>query len=54
MKTALEVILHVIGFSIMMFAVNYKRETRIKSFSTLWLVIFGMMVIAGILIKINL
>ena len=54
MKTAVEFILHVIGFSIMMFAVNYKRETKIKSFSTLWFAILCMMVIAGVLIKINL
>ena len=54
MKTAVECILQVIGFTIMWYAVNYKRETRIKSFSTLWFAVFGMMIIAGTLIQINL
>jgi hypothetical protein len=53
MKTAVEFILQVIGFTIIWYAVNYKRETRIKSFSTLWFAIFGLMIIAGILIKTN-
>ena len=53
MKEILEFILQVIGFTIIWYAVNYKRETRIKSFSTLWFAIFGMMIIAGILIKTN-
>lgn len=54
MKTAVEFILQVIGFTIMWYAINYKRETRIKTFSTLWWAMIGMMVIAGTLIKINL
>ncbi len=53
MTEILERILQVVGFIIMWYAVNYKRETRIKSFSTLWFAIFGMMIIAGILIKTN-
>jgi len=53
METAVEFILQVIGFTIIWYAVNYKRETRIKSFSTLWFAIFGLMIIAGILIKTN-
>lgn len=53
MKKAVEFILQVIGFTIMWYAVNYKRETKIISFSTLWFAIIGMMIIAGILIKTN-
>ena len=53
MKTAVEFILQVIGFTIMWYAVNYKRETKIISVSTLWFAIIGMMIIAGILIKTN-
>jgi len=54
MNTAVEFILKVTGFTIMWYAVNYKRETRIKSFSTLWFAIVGMMIIAGTLIQVNL
>ena len=54
MKSAVEFILEVIGFTIMWYAVNYKRETRIESYSTLWFAIIGMMIIAGTLIQINL
>lgn len=53
-KNVVEFILQVIGCAIMWYAINYKRETRIKTCSTLWLAIFGMMVIAVTLIKINL
>jgi len=54
MKEILEFILKVIGFTIIWHAVNYKRETIIESYSTLWFAIIGMMIIAGTLIQINL
>jgi hypothetical protein len=54
MKTAVEFILQVIGFTIMWYAVNYKREIRIESYSTLWFEIIGMMIISGTLIQVNL
>jgi hypothetical protein len=54
MKEMLEFILEVIGFTIIWHAVNYKRETIIESYSTLWFSIIGMMIIAGTLIQVNL
>ena len=53
-EESINFILHVIGFSIIYSAVNYKRKVNIKLFSKDWWPIIAMVSIGGALIAINL
>jgi hypothetical protein len=50
----LEFIVHTIGFSIFFSAVNYNRKPKIKAFSKEWWIIISMLIIGGVLVRINL
>lgn len=54
MKAVLEFIVQTIGFMIIYGAVNYNRQPKIKGYSTEWWAIMAMLIIGGILVKINL